>query len=1139
MKKAKLRLPVESWGTLHTKSPASSIFVDSSDFTSGSKNWVTDAKGVITKRLGDTSFRTFTGTAKDQYEAIFSDGVHHLLVVAGGVLKYSSGSSFSDVTSGYSSSANFEFANYLDRVYFGNGIDNSQVYDRTASYGGVAYTVPKTKAMGAQAPGSALTATDNGAGNVAAGTYTYKTTFLYYDFEESNGGTASSPVTTAGSTSVSLTSIPVGGYGVTARKIYREISTTPGVWRLVVTVSNNTATTASDNTATSTSLIPDDNGVPTRFRYIVQHQERFFIAGLDGAPFEVDYSAAGLPDIFPADNFIEANSQDYVTGLVVYNGRIIVFNRNSFGQILGNSPDTYQYVQVPGNIGCVDNRTIQTRTINGVPILVWLSDKGFYSFNGSTVNYLSDPIEPDVNLNIQQATQITGQNVQTSQSDFAGGTVTPSVSTSLSPGDITQATPTRTWNEQAEWEETNAALTNIVSRSGSNAIKIPTRLAPLYETDGTHSNTRNNAGSLDMTVVSDFTGEELSGGIERQNLQANASNFNFIATSFTIPFAGVLTSVLFDITPLSSTNGQIFVWTDNSGVPGSQIFSRVISLTNSVNNHINESLSLSLSAGTYWYGIASLGGGARISKAYEGSTTTGGASKGGTSVLGPWYDVKYFTTVTFNRLGGVPGRYTFTKTPTAKLGQWTSQTQDTGSLSSTPTSITHTGSFPTTFGATNSSITYVEGSTDGVTFDVLQQFNSLNGTGVVALANRRYWRIRITLSTTDDRTTPTIGTALLKYPTTGTWISAPIDHTTDITTLDSLTMSFTATLGISSATLEIATSADNIIYSSFSDVSTATPQRYSKVKVTITSDVDNTYSLSVTTITLKWTIVGSLTSSAIDTAVVPAGWDIFSSVFSNGVTFQVRSASTSGGLSAATYSSIVSGAFPTITPLQFVQWKATLTSTASSVAVVNSVTVRWFVSSTSSLRAASIFYNKGYYVAVAELGQTANNVIFVFDQDMKWRIYRGISAATLSFFFNEPYLCSGTEGRLLKFLSGTTDNGTNISFDIRTKAFNFEAAEKRKVLTKVFIIGLGTGCTYTPTYSTDGGTTFKALVNSSGATTFTTTNDSLVFVERLTTRSADDYQGQNFIFRLTTEDDKLVELHEIQAQALIREGDIL
>ena len=190
MRKLEIQVPGagKAWGTTKTKYPDDTDFIQQNDLTGDSKNFDTSVKGIATKRLGGVNYNptTFASPNKDEYEAIFTDGTHHLLILEGGNLRYTSGGgTFTLVTAGYTSNGNFEFTLYDDRVYFDNGVDSPQVYDRTSTYGGVVYTpVPKTKVMGAQAPSSAVTfAADTAGGSVPAGAHTYKVTFLYYDLE--------------------------------------------------------------------------------------------------------------------------------------------------------------------------------------------------------------------------------------------------------------------------------------------------------------------------------------------------------------------------------------------------------------------------------------------------------------------------------------------------------------------------------------------------------------------------------------------------------------------------------------------------------------------------------------------------------------------------------------------------------------------------------------------------------------------------------------------------------------------------------------------------------------------------------------------------------------------------------------------
>ena len=79
----------------------------------------------------------------------------------------------------------------------------------------------------------------------------------------------------------------------------------------------------------------------------------------------------------------------------------------------------------------------------------------------------------------------------------------------------------------------------------------------------------------------------------------------------------------------------------------------------------------------------------------------------------------------------------------------------------------------------------------------------------------------------------------------------------------------------------------------------------------------------------------------------------------------------------------------------------TITATDGNVPVVSSVTVSWLVGETSSVRAASIFFNKNYYVALAEFGNDENNIILQLDAKGKWRIKRGLGVSTFGFFFND------------------------------------------------------------------------------------------------------------------------------------------
>ena len=88
-----------------------------------------------------------------------------------------------------------------------------------------------------------------GAGNVDNGAHLYAVTFVTASGESGLGASASVTVTDKTvNGQVSITAIPIGPSGTTARKVYRTVAA-GSVFKLLTTIANNTGTTATDNTA--------------------------------------------------------------------------------------------------------------------------------------------------------------------------------------------------------------------------------------------------------------------------------------------------------------------------------------------------------------------------------------------------------------------------------------------------------------------------------------------------------------------------------------------------------------------------------------------------------------------------------------------------------------------------------------------------------------------------------------------------------------------------------------------------------------------------------------------------------------------------------------------------------------------------
>jgi hypothetical protein len=1138
MRKVEISLPVSGrWGQTKTKYPSDSKIIDPDDLTAGSKNFVTDANGTLKKRPGSADYADTAAAVKDQYEAIFADGVRHLLVVDGnGRLTYSPGDqTITEVVTGLTNPGLFEFEMYNDRVYLGNK-DVTKVYDRTTSYGGVAYSAPQLKDMGCQAPSSAPTAPASGsgaAGSVPAGAHTYKVTFVYYDTEESNGSAASTVCTVvAPNQTVALTAIPVGGYGVTARKVYRDDN--DGVYTLIATIANNTATTYNDTSLAGGALIPLENNTPPDFGLVSQFLDRLFLAGIPGDPFVLYFSEAGFPDIVKPLNFVLCNQTDPITGLVVYRDRLVVFNRNSMGQILGRTKSEFRYTPLQDSIGCIDNRTIRIRTLNGVPTLVWLGDRGLYSYNGNSIEYLSDGIEDLMGVEIQQASAVRGRNTQTSQAEFQAGTASGGIDLDIAPGSITVDATHRTFDDQTDWE--TGTLENIVTRDGTNTIHAPGAFTAT-NTLGTLSGLAALSGSgITLTPQTHFDGETID-----------------IWTAGTaMPRAGVLTNFMWFKT---------FVTTNPLGFTNPRWQCRV----------------KDADVGTVLYTSAEVQNG-NLGTFGENFTSLGVAVSSGQrlalehriiwdQLTGPWTGDVYSVGTLPSDFGDFD--YAVTLDAVSGTGTWTSATHDTGSIS---TSIMRISVGTLTLPGGTDIDVFVDGSDDGSTWvETEQALNVTSGSthDFTFGSPRRYYRIRYVMNTADDRIVPSVTLTpsatfhMSIGASTVQWTSPAIDCSTDLTSYSSISFNMT---GSSFATfyvdVEAASSADNVTYSSYvslgghigttitiSSFGALPVARYVKVRLRLQRITSNSSQPRISSLTFGWNTSSTLISSAINLGATPAGWDTFQATTAIGggtVSFHLRTAASSGALSAASWVAVPVGSFPTNAVNQYAQWRVTITASGTGVLpIVDDVTLGWLMSGTgTTIRAASMFFDQTYFLSVAENGETENNLIITLDSEGQIRLWYGLNCNTMSLFFNDLY--AGTQdSRIIKLMSGITDSGVAIEMDIRTKAMEFseegyDNAEFTKIFREAIITGRNTGTTYSFYFSPDDGETWVSLYTAAGSATYPTTNSGDRFIIRVAPRFAhgNTVSGKTLIFRAVSSDVYEAEIHRVKVKAWIRRGEL-
>lgn len=1137
MNKQSVVLPGNSskWGSYISKYQPDSSDVLDNMFTANSKNFITDQTGMIDKRQGGVQWNrtNFSNIAKDTYEAVFESGARHFLRVGGGILSASTGTGlFDTITSGYSSLGNFEWVTYQDRSYGCNGVNAPQAYDIATSYGGVSYsfTTAKTKVMGAQAP---LTAPTSGAytagGSVPAGSHRYKVTFMYYESEESNGSPASATQTaTAGTQTGHLTSIPVGGYGVTARNIYRDNN--DGVYLLLATISDNTTTTYTDTLliGSTPTPIPTTNDVPPTFTKAALWLDAIFIAPA-GETNVVRYSNTGSPDIFDPDNFVTCQSDDIVTALYVYNGKLYVFGLHSFGSIEGNTPDTFYYHNISNLIGCVDNRSIQVRSIVSVPTLWWLSDKGFYFSNGNTVEYGSDFIQDLVNLNLAQVNYSASKNTQSSFADFSGDTSSPGIDLSINPGAINTINPSQSYSSTADWLA-GSSLSNLKT-TDSPFLEAPTRFTPSLGSGILTGSEQISGSNLTLPGGSNFTGES-HGDQGTKSWINDAVNTRYFARAIAQSFVPTLTGTLNTVNGMTTRNywsNHSGTWTmtvsinaDSGGIPGGVLASQNFNFPTLFDQ--NQSIpaatfNVGLTGGTRYWIVLTINQQSNDGQ-FSGFNYSSGWSSGqnviGQNGGGVWSTVTPPQDSTPRMLAG---SYTYTTSAVPVSGTWTSPIYDAGGTTVNAGTVTVSGSYP---GSSSGSITIYGSANSNMSGATSQTVSNPNGTTSLSVSGFRYWQMIISQSApTPISSVPVTGTPVLTFQTTGTWISQPINATTDNTGWSTLTFTGNVPLG-TNVTLQIATSPDNVTYSSFTAVGSAVTQKWAKIKIILTTDGANTTSPAVSSATLTWNLTSQIVSTAIDTGTTPAGFSTIQWEQTNTtgtVTFYLRTATTALGLAGATYVQVLNGDFPNLSALQFVQWKLILTSTADNTPEITSVTVNWFTSSgTAGVRVASIFYNKTYYISVATTGATSNNTIIQLDQFGNWRIQKDTSVGTFLSYFNTLYFTDGLSDKIFNGFIADTDDGVAISMDVRTKAWNAQNDLFLKIPRAFKVTGINTGTTIHAYYSPDRGTTWIEMVNEAGNFGFTTDISRSEFVVLFVPQEETLVSGRTLMFRLTSSD---------------------
>lgn len=388
--------------------------VDKSELTQAD-NLVLIGKGVPTKRWGTLNYylSSATGSVRGISGLYQKDGTNQLLTITDqGVLTTKSSASYAIVTgASWASGYNAHMAQLDDQIYIVNG--QREV---------VRYSNPTLTSFPTISTPSGLFATGI-SGASGTNTYSYRVSAL-----NTTGETlASSPYTllnqpidpSKGSVKVSWTNVSTAsgvllGYNVYGRKLGDErfLGSVPG--------------TSNNFIDDGTSVVSEFGYPPTadstggvNAKFVTRFEDRLIYAGIVGEPSKVVITGR-VPsqdklDISYGGNYIliEPDAGDDITGLGVFEDRIIVFKEKSIWQItlsyssVGNFSVTQPTAKlITGSHGCIAPRSIMA-VENDV---FFLTRKGVYSlgyepnvFNVLRTNEISARIRPFFdNLTIAQ-----------------------------------------------------------------------------------------------------------------------------------------------------------------------------------------------------------------------------------------------------------------------------------------------------------------------------------------------------------------------------------------------------------------------------------------------------------------------------------------------------------------------------------------------------------------------------------------------------------------------------------------------------------------------------------------------------------------------------------------------------------------
>jgi len=364
-----------------------------------------------------------TGPINGVHRYYESDGTSLTVAALGTTLAVDNSGTALVIKDSLTDGKTFQFVTYKDVEIMGNGYDPVYKYDGsvnvTANTDGHRTATELCTELGA--PFAEL---NTGANLDAAKWYQYRMAWYdgsTYDYSEAR----SNPILTGATVrDITLTDIPIGPTGTTARYVYRTLGNSSqanceadDTFYLVGTLSDNTTTTLNDTVTDDTAddgaaptLATVENGTevtpPLGTLYTVS-AERLFISGNLTYLSDLYWSDDGNPDHFLPTDFeqIRVDDGDKITFVKPFRGILTIGKTNSIQNFYtdGKAVSDWYYSDPFSFVGCIAKYSAAVTPIG----TIYLARNGLYRFDGQTCHLVSDAVTPE----IEDISQIDLDNV--------------------------------------------------------------------------------------------------------------------------------------------------------------------------------------------------------------------------------------------------------------------------------------------------------------------------------------------------------------------------------------------------------------------------------------------------------------------------------------------------------------------------------------------------------------------------------------------------------------------------------------------------------------------------------------------------------------------------------------------------------